>query len=454
MSFFDGFAPSFALSSAPLLILLSACSFYASDDDFSVGDDDTLPGDDDSSDDDLPSAPDCTEEVLLPPSLLSAEPAGPADPHQDVVGAAPTPFNLIYGWPSRDPSRSASFLWRTDLDTLATVVEYGVGAGLPEEALTERTEGYTFTFGGSDAIDFRAHEVKLCGRLQPGTAYSYRVGGEGAFSPIYTFTTPGEPGTFDTFRVAISGDSRGAYDTWGTLLAAMEAHSPDFYLFSGDVVDFGTSQDEWDAWFAVSQEVFPRKAFIPAHGNHEFLASNYFAQFSLPGIEEWFSVDFGTLHVVSLNDTVRSQDQIEGEEASFLDSDLAATSQPWKFVMHHQPAYSTCTTHGSNETVREAWSPIFEQRGVQMVTSGHNHIYERSVPILAGAEVSDDEGVVYLVSGGAGADLYENTEDQWFGAVANPIEHYVIADVTPEKVTVTAYDIAGNIIDTFVIPAR
>ena len=192
---------------------------------------------------DLETVNDCTPEVLAPgPVTVSAAPVI-ADPHQDVFGAAPTPYHIRYGWPSTDPSTGASFLWRTDVDTLASVLEYGVG-----DTLTERVEGYTFLYGGAAANEGpnRMHEVHLCSELTPGTTYRYRVGGDGHWSETYSFTTPPAPGTFDTFRIGFAGDSRGSYDVWGQVLAAMDAHDVDFYLFGGDMVDLGPMQDQWD----------------------------------------------------------------------------------------------------------------------------------------------------------------------------------------------------------------
>ncbi len=414
-----------------LLILAFACSFYEKDPVDTAGD---------------VGAATCDEKVYLPISLSELTNATVADAHTDTYGASPTPFQVVLGWPASDPSTSASFVWRTDNDTLASVVEWGEGT-----TLTERQEGYTFESGGRNSL-IRVHEVKLCGRLKPNTQYSYRVGGDSSWSPTYSFTTPGAPGSFDTYTVAIAGDSRGSYETWGALVDAMETHAPDLYIFSGDMVELGTNQDEWDAWFAASGDVFARKPFLPAVGNHEFLAPNYFAQFSLPGAELYFSADYGDMHLVSLADMNVDQELVYGEINNWLDADLAAAVGRFSVVEHHFPAYSTCTTHGSNTLVRDAWVPTFEKHGVDLVVSGHNHIYERSVPIEADAEVARGDGTVYVVSGGAGAPLYEETENSWFGAVANPIEHYIIAEAAGDTVSFTAYDLAGNVIDTFEVP--
>ena len=54
------------------------------------------------------------------------------------------------------------------------------------------------------------------------------------------------------------GDSRGAYEIWGQVLAAMDAEDPDLVLFSGDIIDLGLLQPQWDAWFEASGDVLTR----------------------------------------------------------------------------------------------------------------------------------------------------------------------------------------------------
>jgi hypothetical protein len=388
----------------------------------------------------------CDTKVMVPTGGLQGDPV-PAQTHAETYGADPTPFSVHLGAPNRDPSTSVSMLWRTDAETMASIVEYGPAETWPEGAT--RVEGYTFGFGGGElgTGPYRIHEVRLCETLTPATAYTYRVGGDGGWSTAHTFTTPGAPGSFDTYRVAIAGDSRGAYDTWAQMVTAMETHEPDLFLFSGDMVELGAVQSEWDAWFAASGDTFARKLVLPAHGNHEFLAQNYFAHFGVPGNEEWFAVEFGDMLVMSLNDTVRDAESIETLQPRFMEAELAATTSTWQVAMHHQPIYSTCTRHGSYEGLRALWEPVFDAGGVDLVFAGHNHIYERSVPITAGAEVSPDAGVQYVVTGGAGAPLYNESDADWFGLVANPIEHYIIADFAAGSVTLTVRDLAGNVID-------
>lgn len=392
----------------------------------------------------------CDPEIR-PPSGRSSYDSGPVDPHQAVFGDRwPDPFFVHLGWPGRDPSTSVGILWRTDPDTLASKAEITpVGGG---DTLT--VEGASFLFGDSYEAgtgDYRMHEIRLCSGLEPGTTYTYRVGGEGHWSPEYQFTTPGAPGTFDAFRVVVLGDSRGSYEQFGHILARADAHDPDFFVFSGDMVDTGTRQDEWDAWFAASGDIFAGKVVVPTHGNHEVLASHYFAHFAFPNNEEWFDLQYGDLHLISLNDTVRDLSHVD-EQAAWLDQQLAQTDSGWQAMVHHRTMYSTCLTHGSNTALRAAWGPVLDDHGVDLVFAGHNHIYERSVPVKAEAEVGPGEGTTYFVTGGAGAPLYTSAEFDWFAAAVAKTEHYLVLDFGPSGIRGTAYDPADNVLDEFVIP--
>lgn len=389
---------------------------------------------------------DCSGEIFVPVGLLQGE-AMAAQPHEETYGSSPAPFAVHQGLPSRDPSVSRSFLWQTDVGTLASSLVIGPADTFPTGATTY--EGGSFLFGSAElgVGDYRQHEVRVCVGLQPQTTYTYRVGGEGGWSPEYSFTTPGTPGTFDSFRVAMFGDSRGDVDTWSQVITAVDEAAPDLMITSGDMVELGASQIEWDNWFAASGDVMARRPLAITHGNHEFLAQGYFAQVGMPGNEEWYALDWGPLHLVALNDTVRDPTQIGSDQVQFMRAEYQTATADWRWVVHHQPAYSTCTTHGSFEALREYWTPVWEESNVDLVVAGHNHIYERSVPILANAEA--EGGVTYLVTGGAGAPLYEESQADWFGLKANPVNHYVIADFSTDRVDLVVYDLAGNVIDSF-----
>lgn len=390
-----------------------------------------------------PPAGDATDpcgDITVPLSAYESTEPVLADADADQLGAKPSPKQVHLSWQD-DPSTSQAVLWRTDADTLASRVELGT-----DTSYGTTVPGRSF-FAGADEDFGRIHEVRLCG-LSPGTTYHYRVGGTDAWSEDRTFTTAPPPGEARAFRFGVAGDSRDNQAVWGQILAAMEPFAPDFYVFSGDAVDLGTNLSEWDAFFSNGEGYLDRRSLVSVHGNHEFNVQPFYALTAQPGNEQWFSLDYANAHLVVLNDTVTEADG-RAVQAQWMTEDLAATSAPWRFAFHHIPAWSSCTTHGSDEDLQQVWSPVEEAGGVAIDFAGHNHNYERSHPLLGGAWVADTDGTTYVVSAGSGADLYGNDLSGAFTEVAVVDYNFLIVAVDGGTTTLSAYDLAGNLLDSF-----
>ncbi|MCA1719103.1 MAG: metallophosphoesterase [Actinobacteria bacterium] len=119
----------------------------------------------------------------------------------------------------------------------------------------------------------------------------------------------------------------------------------------------------------------------------------------------YYSFDWANAHFVALDSELYYDDEGGDSERqkAWLERDLGETRQPWKFVFFHRPPYSS-SEHGSDLVVREDLEPTLARHGVDVVFSGHDHDYERTVQI---------KGVTYVVTGGGGKDLYEAGESEW-----------------------------------------
>lgn len=106
--------------------------------------------------------------------------------------------------------------------------------------------------------------------------------------------------------------------------------------------------------------------------------------------------------------------------------------------MHH-PAYSA-GHHGSTPDVQENWVPLFERYDVPLVLAGHDHDYQRSLPL---------DGVTYVVSGG-GAKLRPTGRED-FTAVSASVLHYLDLLVYPHRIAARAIDQSSELVDRFVI---
>ena len=118
------------------------------------------------------------------------------------------------------------------------------------------------------------------------------------------------------FSFIFMGDSQadpetGDYTAWGKLLkqAAQDESKPAFIMISGDLVNDGNDQEEWDAFFAAGGEVLERLKLYPAMGNHDN-TELFKANFDLPnngpeGKEgAFYSFDYGDAHFTVMDSNV------------------------------------------------------------------------------------------------------------------------------------------------------
>ena len=111
--------------------------------------------------------------------------------------------------------------------------------------------------------------------------------------------------------------------------------------------------------------------------------------------------------------------------------------RPWKIVFMHACPYDA--NQGCNHPqIRDNFVPLFEEYGVDLVLSGHEHYYSRK-------EVN---GIQYLVLGGGGSGLsgmrYPEDVD-----VAILTHHFAYFEINGDKMTVTVIDYLGETIDVF-----
>jgi hypothetical protein len=323
------------------------------------------------------------------------------------IGADPTPRLVHLGFVG-DPKTSIVAQWRTmDETTTAGSIRYGVGANLPEVQLTKTVKGIQFAYEGTGTEIYRVHQAHVCD-LEAGTTYSYQVGSDDHWSSVYTFHTAPDVVAHPDAETVLGfvGDSRGGYDVWAQLATQLQQRTPDVLLFSGDAVTLGLIQPEWDEWLEAAQPLLATTPIVMANGNHEASVVNFFSQFAMPGDQENFGFDYGFAHIFVANDTPDGPFSIlETETRAEIDADFTAHADArWKLLMHHRPMFSSGKNHGSDTALRAAWQPIVDKHHLDLVLNGHEHQFEMSKPVLGDAV--DTNGTVYVVAGGAGADLY------------------------------------------------
>ena len=137
----------------------------------------------------------------------------------------------------------------------------------------------------------------------------------------------------------------------------------------------------------------------------------------------------------------------DSKQYKWLEHFLARGNKTWKFVVLHEPMYST-GARGGIEAQRELLEPLFEKYDVDMVFQGHDHDYERTKPIKGG--ISDEEaGIIYITLGGGGSPLYfQRTKAEWSEKFI-PVYHFAFIEVVNSTLKMTVYDKEGKVIDEF-----
>jgi hypothetical protein len=344
-------------------------------------------------------------------------------------------------------------VWATRESGLAEV-RYDTAGGERTSPATSRLVAKAAT---GLTYDYYQHEAAVTG-LSASTAYGYQPFVNGiAAAPKATFTTAPAPGTGAISFVAL-GDSGTGSPEQRQIAALIAREQAAFALHVGDIA-YGASNGTGDASYATYQSYLfdvykwlPSLPFVPVEGNHDSRATNgdgkaYLDLFVLPDSERYYSFDYGPVHFVALDTEYAFQDTTRrASQLAWLDADLAATRQPWKIAFYHRAPYSSGGEHGSDLTVRAAFGPLLERYGVDLAITGHEHDYERTVPIRE-SSVSTDRPVPYVVTGGGGAPLYPAAASSWTAFSASRHE-YLKVTVSGCVLTMNAVGLDGGVFDT------
>ncbi len=324
-----------------------------------------------------------------------------------------------YLTPAFLPSSSVNINWNTE-KLESTVVAYDIIPALQE---TARVGGLAYH-----------HHIMLT-NLLPSTEYYYKIV---PHKEVYKFKTASA--ITDSVTFVVFGDTRSDSVSHQAVIDRITKFNFDFLIHTGDLVVMGDDTDAWRTFFNIEGPILSKTLLIPTIGNHERPYWQYDTLFALPGAEYYYSVNYGNCHIISLN----TEMELTGPQRNWLINDLIeARLNPrvdWIFVNLHRPPYSS-GSHGSAMDVRDAWSPIFSRGGVDIVFCGHDHSYERTKSI---------DNVIYIVSGGGGAPLYDVKRSDWT-AYSEKTYHLCVVKIKGRSLELKAIRPDGVVFDSLVI---
>ncbi|MBN2016026.1 metallophosphoesterase [Candidatus Dojkabacteria bacterium] len=197
-----------------------------------------------------------------------------------------------------------------------------------------------------------------------------------------TFTETLPAGTTleeESEMIVVYGDSRSGHEIHRKIIAEIQKKKPIAVFHTGDLVNNGEDLTDWNIFNDITLDLRNTTDFYPALGNHEKNAYRYYENFELPNNEQWYSVEFDNIHFIVL-DTNTNLD-IDSEQYSWLENDLKKKEDGIEFtaVIFHHPIYNTGSHEEDEKGLKESVVPLFEENDIDIVFSGHEHNYERSI---------------------------------------------------------------------------
>jgi hypothetical protein len=278
------------------------------------------------------------------------------------------------------------------------------------------TDAKTFTRTKKTGNLSTEHTI-LLDSLTASKTYFYRIktGSTTLGDSTYFFKTAPVVGSSEKFRFWSLGDMYPGVTqerVYEAFLKHIGTNYTNFLMTVGDNTYNGGSDGGFQSnFFDVYQKgTFMRQSpLFMGIGNHDYggyphVQDNpemgYYQIFNLPskgelggvpsGSEAYYSFDYGNVHFISLDSFARGRDgklltDAGSEQLAWLIKDLENTKQRWKIVYFHHAPYTRGTydldVWENLKQPRLVVTPVLEKYGVDLVLSGHSHVYERSKPI-------------------------------------------------------------------------
>ncbi|MBK1856368.1 metallophosphoesterase family protein [Verrucomicrobiaceae bacterium 5K15] len=414
---------------------------------------------------------------------------------------------------------SIHIVWRSNREVVPSV-RYGKAKDQLDQVcqgqqiLTRRTKKHAAP--GTPPLSTAPHgtyqfEAAITG-LEPDTLYYYAVyHGDKRITPddgSYYFRTHPVAGKERELYFWAVGDSGTGKPIQQKVHQAMieynrkHQRSLDMYVHVGDMAYTRGKDDEFqNKFFNMYKTTLRNTVCWAAMGNHEGHTSNgatgvgpFYDAYVNPtkgeaggapsGKESYYSYDYARTHFIVLNSHDLDR-RPTASMAQWLREDLARVSPKktdWIIAFWHHPPY----TKGSHDSdtehqlieMRQHIMPILESAGVDLVLTGHSHIYERSMlidgayetPTVAENKVLDDgdgditgdgayqkspglkpnQGTVQVVTGHGGTTLRR----KGFSPVMKRslvIHGSTLFTITGKKLKAIMLDSEGRILDRFFI---
>ena len=224
------------------------------------------------------------------------------------------------------------------------------------------------------------------------------------FTPsVGTTPQPGQP-----FVVSAVGDGGAGQTAETDVVNLISSWNPNLFLYLGDVYENGRPM-EFNNWYGQPGAAGTYGQFYsisdPAIGNHEYVGSDISGyEWYWNNVPPYYSYNAGGWHFISLNNISKfigssPTNANYKAETAWLQQDLAGDKSACTIAYFHEPMFNV-GPEGSPANTAGIWQ-ILAQNHVTLVLNGHDHDYQRWVPIDENGTPSPT-GTTEIVDGSGG----------------------------------------------------
>ena len=254
-------------------------------------------------------------------------------------------------------------------------------------------------------------------------------------------TLPMKEGSVRFGAIGDTGTGSAKQSELGETMARYHAMYPfEFVVMMGDNIYGSEKASDYEKKFETPyRKLLDQKVkFYASLGNHDLALQVNYEHFNMNG-KEYYRFKKGNVAFYALNSNYMDKKQVE-----WLESELAKDPSDWKVCFFHHAPYSSAKSHGSDKQLREVVEPIFTKHNVNVVLTGHDHVYERIKP---------QKGIYYFVTG-AGGKLRSGDIDR-----ASPLTdkaydrdmHFMLFEVVDDQMYFQVISRTGETIDSGVM---
>lgn len=368
---------------------------------------------------------------------------------------------------TEDLSTIQRVVWRTDVDWPSAVAQIALQTASPDIEAQAWCGEVRSRIQDDYGVRKVYHEATFSG-LKPATEYLYRIGDGGKYWSEWFRLRTAEASDTRFSMIYMADVQEGILDQYPRVVDRAVTTCPEasFWLFTGDLTN-NARDDQFSAFFKAHGRVLAQRPVAAVPDNHEYHINEAGKRKALSSVWEHlfgrphddtpaevkacgnYCFDYQGCRFILLNSR-QLEDRDSSYTASVLrwtESCLRENANRWTIVAMHQPLYPIA--EGRNSTLmRRLFLSLFEHYSVDLVLSGHDHVYSRIATPDRGRKATP----VYITSN-AGSQTYVPAYHSYADRIGSDLQLFQVLDIAPDRLIFSAYDAGGRLYDRFRVEA-